>query len=174
LSGPTALTFPGGVIRTQGEEIRLRTLGRNYTGADFAKIVLLARPDGQVVTLDRVATIRDDFVEDLIESKFNGRPTITIAVLKTSDEDTLAIDARCANGSQSGTRRCPPGFTWTLGRKLGHPKGAHQPAAQERRDEPGDHLHHPAALPGHPPSFWTAWACPSPPAAPWRSCSRLA
>lgn len=105
-----SLNVPGGVIRTQGEEIRLRTLGRNYTGADFAKIVLLARPDGQVVTLDRVATIRDDFVEDLIESKFNGRPTITIAVLKTSDEDTLAIDAGVRGWITERNKTLPPGL----------------------------------------------------------------
>lgn len=88
----SSLNLSGGVMRTQGEEIRLRTLGRSYTGADFANIVVLARPDGEVITLDRIATIKDAFTEDQVISRFNGRPAINVAVLKTPEEDTLAID----------------------------------------------------------------------------------
>ncbi len=84
--------FPGGVMRTAGEEIRLRTLGRNYTGADFANIIALARPDGETITLDRIADIHDDFDEDALFSRFNGHRCVTVMVQKTSEEDTLAID----------------------------------------------------------------------------------
>lgn len=105
-----SLNLSGGVMRTQGEEIRLRTLGRNYTGADFAKIVVLARPNGEVITLDRIAEIRDDFNEDLIISRFNGRPTITVAVLKTSDEDTLAIDQTVRDWVAERSKTLPEGL----------------------------------------------------------------
>ena len=88
----SSLNLSGGVMRTEGEEIRLRTLGRKYTAKEFAAIVVLARPNGDIITLDRLAAIRDDFTEDPIVSRFNGQPTLTISVLKTTDEDTLAID----------------------------------------------------------------------------------
>src|SRR5690606_36211 len=52
------MNLGGGNIRTEGEELRLRTVGRKYTGKDFAKIELLGTPNGDVITLDRVATIR--------------------------------------------------------------------------------------------------------------------
>ncbi len=84
--------FPGGVMRTAGEEIRLRTLGRNYTGEDFANIIALARPNGEVITLDRIADIHDDFDEDALFSRFNGHRSVSVMVQKTSEEDTLAID----------------------------------------------------------------------------------
>ena len=87
------LNLPGGVMRTEGEEIRLRTIGRKYTGEEFAKIVALARPNGDNITLDRIATIRDDFTDDKVVSRFNGRPGVLIGILKTSEEDSLAIDA---------------------------------------------------------------------------------
>lgn len=87
-----SLNLPGGLMRTQGEEIRLRTIGRNYTAAEFADIIVLARPNGDNITLDRIATIRDGFVEDNVISRFNGRPAVNVSIRKTEDEDTLAID----------------------------------------------------------------------------------
>ncbi|MBP8130266.1 MAG: efflux RND transporter permease subunit [Candidatus Hydrogenedentes bacterium] len=87
-----SLNLPGGLMRTRGEEIRLRTMGRNYTGAEFASIIVLARPNGDNITLDRIATIRDGFVEDQVLSRFNGLPAVTVSIRKTEDEDTLAID----------------------------------------------------------------------------------
>ncbi|MFA6244485.1 MAG: efflux RND transporter permease subunit, partial [Candidatus Hydrogenedentales bacterium] len=86
-----SLNMSAGVIRTKDEEIRLRTVGRKYTGADFAKIVLLAKPNGDVITLDRVADIRDGFTEDPIEATFNGQPSVMLGVFKTPEEDAIAI-----------------------------------------------------------------------------------
>ena len=88
----SSLNLSGGTVRTQGEEIRLRTVGRKYTAEEFAAIVVYARPNGDIVTLDRIATIRDEFSEDLVISRFNGLPCVTVMVLKTRAEDTLGID----------------------------------------------------------------------------------
>lgn len=101
--------FPGGLMRTEGEEIRLRTMGRNYTGADFASIVALSRPSGEVITLDRIAVIRDDFDEDAIISRFNGRPCVAVVVQKTAEEDTLAIDAEVRAYVERKQAQLPPG-----------------------------------------------------------------
>ena len=87
-----SLNLPGGVMRTEGEEIRLRTIGRSYTADEFARIVVLARPSGDSITLGQIAAVRDGFIEDNVISRFNGKPAITISILKTEQEDTLAID----------------------------------------------------------------------------------
>lgn len=81
----------GGTIRTQGEEIRLRTIGRKYTDKELASIVVLARPGGQVITLDRLADIKDDFSEDPIAGFVNGDPAVIIWIAKAPEEDALAI-----------------------------------------------------------------------------------
>lgn len=92
-----SLNLPGGLVRTQGEEIRLRTIGRNYTAEDFAHIVVMAQPNGEHITLDRIADVRDAFSEDNVISHFNGQPAATISILKTPQEDSLKIDkAVCA------------------------------------------------------------------------------
>ncbi len=87
-----SLNLPGGLMRTEGEEIRLRTIGRNYTAEDFAGIIVLARPSGDHITLGHIADIRDGFVEDHVISRFNGKPAALVSIRKTEDEDTLAID----------------------------------------------------------------------------------
>lgn len=87
-----SLNVPGGVMRTEGEEIRLRTVGRNYTAQEYADIVVLAQPDGKFITLDDVANIRDGFSEDNVYARFNGKDTVTIRILKTKREDMLNID----------------------------------------------------------------------------------
>ena len=86
-----SMNLSAGTIRTQDEEIRLRTIGRSYTGADFAKIVVLARSNGDIITLDRVADVRDGFTEDPIEATFNGEPAVMLGIFKTQEEDAIAI-----------------------------------------------------------------------------------
>lgn len=104
-----SFNFPGGVMRTEGEEIRLRTLGRNYTGKDFAKIVALSRPNGEVITLDRIAEIRDTFDENALFSRFNGKRCVSVMVQKTSEEDTLAIDGVVRAYIKQKQATLPPG-----------------------------------------------------------------
>ncbi len=85
------LNMAGGLIRTQGEEIRVRTMGRKYFGSELASIVVLARPEGEIITLDRIARIRDGFAEDPIAATINGEPSVLLIVFKTQEEDMVAI-----------------------------------------------------------------------------------
>ena len=87
----SSMNLAGGTVRTEGEDIRLRTVGRKYTGEDLAEIVIMASADGDVVTLDRIATIDDGFAEDNLISRLNGKPAISVMVFKTQEEDALAI-----------------------------------------------------------------------------------
>ncbi|OEU67386.1 MAG: hypothetical protein BBJ57_04050, partial [Desulfobacterales bacterium PC51MH44] len=87
----SSLNLTGGTIRTRGEEIRVRTMGRKYTGEALASIVVLARPEGEIITLDRVAFINDGFTEDPINALINGEPSVLIIVYKTQEEDALVI-----------------------------------------------------------------------------------
>lgn len=85
------LNLAGGTIRTEGEEIRLRTMGRKYTGEDFANIEVMARPDGDIITLDRVANIRDEFTEEPIIARMNGKHAVNVVVQKTREEDSISV-----------------------------------------------------------------------------------
>jgi len=111
----SSLNLAGGTIRTQGEEIRIRTVGRKYTGKDFASIVVLARPDGEIITLDRIAKIRDAFVQDPIVATFNGQPAALLVVKKVTEEDSIKIANEVQAFVAKRQMTLPPGVhltTW--------------------------------------------------------------
>lgn len=101
------LNLAGGTIRTQGEEIRVRTIGRKYTGQSLASIVVLARPEGEIITLDRIAVINDGFNEDPIFATVNGEPSVLVIVHKTQEEDSLVI-AKAVNAFVDKKNRLLP------------------------------------------------------------------
>ena len=86
-----SLNLSGGTMRTKGEEIRLRTVGRKYRAEEFAEIVVVARPNGDIITLEQLATINDGFTENEIISRFNGETAVMLGIFKTPSEDTIAI-----------------------------------------------------------------------------------
>ncbi|MCP4274769.1 MAG: efflux RND transporter permease subunit, partial [Gammaproteobacteria bacterium] len=57
----------------------------------LSAIVVLARPEGEIITLNRVATINDGFTEDPINALINGEPSVLLTVYKTKEEDALVI-----------------------------------------------------------------------------------
>lgn len=85
-----SLNVPSGEIKSQGEKIRIRTIGRKYTGREFESIVVKASPNGDIITLDRVATVRDAFTEDPSYATFNGHPAVMIGIMEAPGEDVLA------------------------------------------------------------------------------------
>ena len=86
-----SVNLSGGTLRTKGEEIDIKAVGRKYTGEEFAKIVVLAKPTGEIITLDQIATIRDAFTEDAVVARFNGKPAVMIGVFKTDMEDAITV-----------------------------------------------------------------------------------
>ncbi len=105
----SSLNLAGGTIRSQGEEIRIRTVGRKYTGKELADVVALAGAGGQIVTLDKIAKISDGFEEDPIDALINGEPSVMIIVYKTKEEDALAIEAAVQDFLKEKQARTPPG-----------------------------------------------------------------
>ncbi|MEM8768536.1 MAG: efflux RND transporter permease subunit, partial [Pseudomonadota bacterium] len=90
-----SLDLPGGAIRSEAGDIRLRTKGQAYTGAEFESIVLLTRPDGTRVTLGDVATVQDGFAEVEGYSFFDGERSFGINVMSSGDnENELEISRR--------------------------------------------------------------------------------
>jgi len=105
------LNLAGGTIRTEGEEIRIRTIGRKYTGEALANIVVMAKPGGDIITLDRLATIRDDFSEDMIQATVNGKRSVFLIVQKTKEEDAIAISKTIREFVKEKQARLPDGVT---------------------------------------------------------------
>jgi len=108
------LNLAGGTIRTQGEEIRVRTVGRKYTGDKLASIVVMARPQGEIITLDRLATIRDGFTEDTLFATINGSPSVFVIVYKTKEEDALTISGALQKFIRQKQQQLPEGVNLSV------------------------------------------------------------
>lgn len=109
----SSLNLHGGTIRTSGEEIRVRTVGRKYTGAELAEIIVLAGSGGELIPLGRIAAIRDGFTEDPITALINGVPSVFVMVFKTTDEDALKISNQVSRYVAEKQLQLPPDISLT-------------------------------------------------------------
>jgi len=108
-----SMNLPGGTVRGENEEIKIRTLGRRYTGEEFASLVVLSKPDGTLIRLDQIASIRDEFEEEGVYGTFNGKRAAIISVLKTEDEDAIAISKEVKEYIRRTKGILPPTVTLT-------------------------------------------------------------
>lgn len=83
--------IPGGALRTTTGNINVRTLGVAERAEAIREIVLAATPEGQSLRVGDVALVRDHFVDDQIERRFNGLPAVSVTAFKTGDEDAIEI-----------------------------------------------------------------------------------
>jgi len=70
-------------------QLRVRKESRN--GEDYANIPIVSLANGQQVLLRDLAIIKDDYVESLNISKFNGDPSVGIKIKSTVTQDILNI-----------------------------------------------------------------------------------
>ncbi len=105
----SSINLAGGTLRTVGEEIRIRTVGRKYTGEELAGIVVLARPGGEIITLDRIAEIRDGFTEDPLFASIDGKPAMFVQIAKTEEEDAIKISNAVQDFVKEKAEVLPPG-----------------------------------------------------------------
>jgi len=104
------LNLAGGTIRTEGEEIRIRTMGKKYTGEELASVIIFAAPSGEAVTLDRLATIVDGFTETPTATKVNGEACLLLSVEKSNSEDALKISDVVKGYIEQKQQRLPEGM----------------------------------------------------------------
>ncbi len=111
----SSIDTPGGTIKADGGDIRLRTEGQVYTGQEFADIVLRTFADGTRLTLGEIADINDGFVETESFGRFNGEPTATLQVTAGGQQNELKTAAAVKEYVAERQETLPPGVkmdTW--------------------------------------------------------------
>ncbi|MGB3166049.1 MAG: efflux RND transporter permease subunit [Alteraurantiacibacter sp.] len=87
----SSLDSPAGSIDTETEEVRVRTVGQNYDQQDFEDVVLVSTGSGGVLRLGDIATVRDEFEDFDLVTRFNDQPVAFVDVYRTSDERVLDV-----------------------------------------------------------------------------------
>ncbi|NLX13859.1 MAG: efflux RND transporter permease subunit [Phycisphaerales bacterium] len=93
LVAKNCLDMPAGTLRTDAEELTLRTIGQRYTAQQFEDMVLIAQPDGTLIKLGQVARVTDGFAEDVRIGRFQGQPAALLEIFKTPKQDISVISA---------------------------------------------------------------------------------
>jgi multidrug efflux pump subunit AcrB len=105
------LELPGGTIRSERGEILLRGKNKRYVGAEIAKLPLITLPDGLVLTVGDLGTVRDEFADIASTNQINGRPGMVVSIDRSSGEDLLAMVA--AVKKYVAGAELPPGYALT-------------------------------------------------------------
>jgi len=85
------IDISGGSIKTEEEEIIIRSMNRSTDSDVIKEIVIYALPNGDLIKLKDVADVRLDFSEIPLRNYLDGNRSISFVVKKTSSEDINAI-----------------------------------------------------------------------------------
>ena len=88
-----SLELSAGSIKTRDTQVRVRTLGRRYDQQDFEDIVVLSRNDGTVVHLGDIAEVYDEFHDNDLIVRYNGKPAVFVEVFRAEDEPVMGVAA---------------------------------------------------------------------------------
>ena len=90
------LRITGGTIKGPDEELLIRSDNQGYYAADIENLVVRTSAAGGLVRLRDVADVKDRWSEDPNRTYYDGKPSVTIDIEKTSDEDMFTIARKAA------------------------------------------------------------------------------
>jgi multidrug efflux pump subunit AcrB len=80
----------GGTVKTAEEDFLIRVSNRNYHASELAFVPVRTDLSGAIVRLDDVATLRDMWADSPNKSYYNARPSISVEVFFTNQEDLIS------------------------------------------------------------------------------------
>ncbi len=110
----SSLDLPGGMVKTEGGEILLRTKGQAYRGEEFEEILIRTRQDGTQLFLRDVARVIDGFADTDKEGSFDGMRSVLIQVFRVGDQNALDVSRTVYEFVDQFKTRLPEGMLMTI------------------------------------------------------------
>lgn len=85
------LELPGGTIRTDSQDILVKGKNKGTIGSEIESIPIITQPNGVVLAVRDLGTVRDEFADIESYTRIDGKPGMAISVTRTSDEDLLTM-----------------------------------------------------------------------------------
>jgi multidrug efflux pump subunit AcrB len=111
----SSLDIPAGSVKTEGGEILVRTEGQKYYGPEFEKIIVLTKTDGTKVRLGDITTVKDDFADVDLYSRFDGKRAALVKVFRVGNQGALDVADTVRNYIKEKKHTLPEGIsiaTW--------------------------------------------------------------
>ncbi len=83
--------LPAGTIESDSGDILLRIQEKGEHGASFEDIVIESLPDGSLLRLSDIATIRDGLADTNLVSRYQGENAVLLRISRSESQDTLSI-----------------------------------------------------------------------------------
>jgi len=91
----------GGQIRSEKEEIMIRSRYRTVNPEEIEQIIIRGNPDGSYLRIRDVGSVEMKFADVASTSLMNTKPSVFIQVFKLPEEDLKAISKYCNDYSKS-------------------------------------------------------------------------
>ncbi|PCJ40931.1 MAG: hypothetical protein COA71_10045 [SAR86 cluster bacterium] len=109
-----SLDLPAGSLQTAGGEIIVRTQALAYNYQDFDQIILLTTSDGTILTVGDIANVIDGFEDTETYARFDGKPTVELAIQTLSNQNVLQVTATIRDFVEARRASLPEGINIDL------------------------------------------------------------
>lgn len=86
-----SLDLSAGNIRSDSQELLIRTTGQAHSREDFLDISIVNDASGLQLKLRDIATIKDGFNELPIKTRFNGKPGLLMEIYRVGDQSAIDV-----------------------------------------------------------------------------------
>ena len=111
----SSIDLSAGNVKTKGGEVLIRLKGQAYDRPQFENIVVATQRDGSIVKVGDIATVKDGFAEDPMNTRFNGHPAAMIEVYRVGDQSAIDVADKVKNYVAEQQAKLPVGIelnTW--------------------------------------------------------------
>ncbi len=112
--GREHVEIPGGRIETSKSEYVVRSMGEASTVKELEKLPITSRggaPIYRKILLGEVAEIKDDLDDIRRISRFNGKPTVGLGIMKQRRSNTIAVAEEVRKLTSELQTRLPDGYS---------------------------------------------------------------
>ncbi|MGD8727044.1 MAG: efflux RND transporter permease subunit, partial [Gemmatimonadales bacterium] len=113
--GGENVTVPAGRVTEATAEFSIRVVGE-YESLDDLENLPLVLPAGGRIRLAEVATVREGFADVREIARYNGQPTLSLAIAKQSDANTVTTAAGVFEALDELQNQLPPGASLEVAR----------------------------------------------------------
>ncbi len=110
--------LPGGRLVTEGRtrQFGIRTLAEAASAAEFARIPIAYRPNGQTVRIGDVGRVEDSVEDETSYAQLDGKPGVVLEVRKQSGENTVAVAEQIRAAIDDISASAPDGVKLVIAR----------------------------------------------------------
>lgn len=112
--GQASVETGGGKIETSSGEILLRVDDRREWAREYADIPIVTTPEGTVLTLGKIGTVREGFEDSNHFARFNGKRSMGLDVFRIGDETPIGVSDAVKAAMKEIEPDLPPGVEMAI------------------------------------------------------------